>query len=71
MTLRYLRIFEAVCRHMSITRAAQELYLSQPSVSLAIGELEKKYEVRLFDRIGKSSTSPRPGRSSWAMPARS
>lgn len=53
MTLRYLRIFEAVCRHMSITRAAQELYLSQPSVSLAIGELEKKYEVRLFDRIGK------------------
>ena len=53
MTFRYLRIFEAVCRHMSITRAAQELYLSQPSVSLAIGELEKKYEVRLFDRIGK------------------
>ena len=53
MTLRYLRIFEAVCRHMSITRVAQELYLSQPSVSLAIGELEKKYEVRLFDRIGK------------------
>ena len=53
MTLRYLRIFEAVCRHMSITRAAQELYLSQPSVSLAIGELEKKYEVRLYDRIRK------------------
>ena len=53
MTFRYLRIFEAVCRHMSITRAAQELYLSQPSVSLAIGEQKKKYEVRLFDRIGK------------------
>ena len=61
MTLRYLRIFEAVCRHMSITRAAQELYLSQPSVSLAIGELEKKYEVRLFDRIGKKLYLTPPG----------
>lgn len=53
MTLRHLRIFETVCRHMSITRAAEELYLSQPSVSLAIAELEKKYDLRLFDRIGK------------------
>ena len=53
MTFRYLRIFEAVCRHMSITRAAQELYLSQPSVSLAVAELEKKYDLRLFDRIGR------------------
>ncbi|MGI5893914.1 MAG: LysR family transcriptional regulator [Candidatus Merdivicinus sp.] len=53
MTLRHLRIFEAVCRHMSITRAAEELYLSQPSVSLSIAELEKKYDLRLFDRIGK------------------
>lgn len=53
MTFRHLRIFEAVCRHMSITRAAEELYLSQPSVSLAIAELEKSYNVRLFDRIGK------------------
>lgn len=53
MTLRHLRIFQTVCRHMSITRAAEELYLSQPSVSLAISELEKKYDLRLFDRIGK------------------
>lgn len=53
VTFRHLRIYEAVCRHMSITRAAEELYLSQPSVSLAIAELEKTYRVRLFDRIGK------------------
>lgn len=53
MTFRHMRIFEAVCRHMSITRAAEELYLSQPSVSLAIADLEKNYNIRLFDRIGK------------------
>lgn len=53
MTFRHLHIFEVVCRHMSITRAAEELYISQPAVSLAISEIEKNYDIQLFERIGR------------------
>ena len=53
MTLRHLRIFAAVCECGSATRAAEQLYISQPAVSLAIRELEEYYGVRLFDRLGK------------------
>lgn len=54
MTLRHIRIFLAVCDNdNSITKAAQELFLAQPSVSFAIAELEKYYGVKLFDRISR------------------
>ncbi|MFV0402259.1 MAG: LysR family transcriptional regulator [Oscillospiraceae bacterium] len=53
MTIRHLRIFVAVCSEGSTTKAAEKLYLAQPTVSLAISELEKHYNVRLFDRISK------------------
>ena len=44
MTLRHLRIFVAVCTWGSITRAAEKLHMAQPSVSLAIRELEEYYQ---------------------------
>ncbi len=53
MTVRHLKIFLAVYQEMSITKAAQKLHLAQPSVSLAIKELEDKYQIRLFDRISR------------------
>lgn len=53
MTLRHLKIFVAVCEADSVTKAAQNLHLAQPSVSLAITELEEYYGVRLFDRISR------------------
>lgn len=53
MTLRHMRIFVEVYHQNSITKAAQMLHLAQPSVSLAIGELESYYGIRLFDRISK------------------
>ncbi len=53
MTIRHLRIFVAVCEQGSVTKAANKLYLAQPSVSLAISELEKFYGVKLFDRISR------------------
>ncbi len=53
MTIRHLRIFVAVCEEGSVTKAANKLYLAQPSVSLAISELEKFYGVKLFDRISR------------------
>ena len=53
MTLRHLKIFVAVCDYKTITKASEALYIAQPSVSLAISELEDYYGVRLFDRISR------------------
>ncbi|BCK01147.1 LysR family transcriptional regulator [Anaerocolumna chitinilytica] len=51
MTLRHMRIFVAVCTYNSITKAADSLFLAQPTVSLAIKEMEEYYGVSLFNRI--------------------
>ena len=53
MTIRHLKIFIAVYREMSITKAAEKLHMAQPGVSFAIKELEDTYHVRLFDRINR------------------
>lgn len=47
-----IRCFLAVARLQSFSRAADELYLSQPSVSRYIGQLEQEWEVELFQRGG-------------------
>ena len=52
MTIRHLRTFVIVFQKESITKASEILHVSQPSVSLAIQELENYYHIRLFDRIG-------------------
>ncbi len=54
MTIRHLRIFLSVCSNdCNTTKAAAELLMTQPAVSLAIRELEQYYGVQLFDRIGR------------------
>ena len=53
MTLRHMRILVAVFRQKSVTRAAESLHLAQPSVSLALRELEDYYGVTLFTRVGR------------------
>ena len=53
-TLRQLEIFVAVARHESVSRAADELALSQSATSTALGELERQFDTQLFDRIGKT-----------------
>lgn len=53
MTLRHFRIFMMVCDEGSMTAAAEKLYISQPSVSQAISELEHYYDVKLFERLGR------------------
>ena len=50
MTIRHFQIFTAVVDCRTMHQAAKELYLSQPSISQAIGELERHYEVKLFER---------------------
>lgn len=51
MTLRHLKIFITVYECLSFTKAGALLHLAQPSVSLAIRELEENYQKPLFDRI--------------------
>lgn len=52
-TLRHLQIFTEVARCQKMGEAAQKLYLSQSTVSQAIMETEKYYNVLLFERINK------------------
>ncbi|MBO6520409.1 MAG: LysR family transcriptional regulator [Rhodospirillales bacterium] len=54
MTLTQLKIFVAVADLGHVTRAAEALGLTQSAVSAAISALENQYEVKLFDRIGRS-----------------
>lgn len=51
LTLRHIEIFAMVCREGSITKAAQILHISQPTVSVAIKEMEDHYGNALFERI--------------------
>lgn len=52
-SLRQLTIFEAVARHLSYTRAAEELHLTQPAVFAQVKQLEEAIGLPLFERIGK------------------
>ena len=63
MTLDQLQIFLAVAQHMHFTRAAEALYITQPSVSAAIQSLEKQYGVKLFDRVGRHIELTQAGRT--------
>ena len=52
-TLPQLSVFEAVARHGSFTRAAEELYMAQPTVSVQIKKLTETIGLPLFEQIGK------------------
>ncbi len=52
-TFRQLRIFEAVARHLSFSRAAEELHLTQPAVSMQVKSLEAQAGLALFEQVGK------------------
>ncbi|QBE63287.1 LysR substrate-binding domain-containing protein [Pseudoduganella lutea] len=54
-TLRQLKIFEAVARHLSFSRAATELHLTQPAVSTQIRTLEAHAGATLFEQLGKKT----------------
>lgn len=45
-----MRYFQTVCRYGSITKAADELFVSQPTISFCIKELEDEFGVKLFHR---------------------
>ena len=54
MTLVQLRIFIAVAELGNVTKASKELGISQSAASAAIATIEDIYQVKLFDRVGRS-----------------
>ena len=54
-TFRQLKTFEAVARLLNYTRAAEELHLSQPAISMQIKQIEEHAGIALFEQIGKKT----------------
>ena len=53
VSIRQLLVFATVARHLSFARAAEELHLSPPAVSMQVSELESALGVPLFERAGR------------------
>ena len=52
-TFRQVKVFEAVARHLNYSRAAEELRMSQPGVSIHVRQLEAHAGLPLFEQLGK------------------
>jgi DNA-binding transcriptional LysR family regulator len=53
VTLRQLKVFEALSRHLSFSRAAEELHLTQPAVSMQVKQIEEQAGLPLTEMVGK------------------
>ena len=63
MTLNQLRYFCTASRCHSITKAAEELYVTQPTISMAIRDLEIEFGISLFSRKGNQLSLTQEGES--------
>lgn len=70
ITLAPLRALQAVARHGSFSRAATELGLTQPAVSMQISQLESRVGMPLLERVGKRATPTEAGELLLAHAAR-
>lgn len=61
LTLRQLQIFIVASRHASFARAAEELHLTQPAISMQIRQLEGAIGLALFERVGRRLTLTEAG----------
>lgn len=61
-TLRQLQVFEAIVRLGSFTRAAEELFLTQPTVSMQIKKLTDAVGLPLFEHVGRNVQPTEAGR---------
>ena len=64
-TLQQLKLFEAVSRNASYTRAAEELHLTQPAVSIQIKRLEEQMGLPLFEVVGKKIFATAAGKTMY------
>ena len=51
-----LKVFVSAAKHLSFTKASEELFISQPAITKHIQELETQYKSRLFERMGHTIT---------------
>ncbi len=59
MADRRLQVFHAVAKHLSFTKAADALFMTQPAVTFQIKQLEEYFSARLFDRAqGRITLTP-------------
>ncbi len=65
-TLRQLQVFEAIVRLGSFTRAAEELFLTQPTVSMQIRKLADVMGLELFEHVGRNITPTEAGMELYA-----
>lgn len=61
-TLRQLQVFESIGRKQSFTKAAEELHLTQPTVSMQVKKLSNILDVKLFEQVGRQVYLTEAGR---------
>jgi len=67
VTIRQLQVFEMVARHLSFTRAAEELFLTQPAVSMQIKQFEDIAGLALFERLGRKIYLTQAGQEMYRL----
>ena len=65
LTLQQLKLFEAVSRLGSYTRAAEELCITQPAVSIQIKRMEEQVGLALFEQVGKKTFPTAAGKTMY------
>ena len=63
MELYWLKYFQTIARIGSVSRAAEQIHISQPALSKTLSQLEEELGVRLFDRVGRNIVLNRYGES--------
>ncbi|MCM8612087.1 LysR substrate-binding domain-containing protein [Accumulibacter sp.] len=67
ITLRQLESFTAVARHRSFSKAAAELHLTQPAVSLQVGQIADTLGLPLFEQVGRTLVLTEAGEETLQM----
>ncbi len=67
MTIAQMQYFVAVCEYGTISKSAEMLHISQPSISLAIKDLEEQFGVTLFERENKRLSLSQEGRHMYEV----
>ena len=70
-TYEHTRVELCICiaKHQNMTKAARELYISQPTLSKHLGKLERELGIKLFNRVDNCYIPTYAAGVTWNMPA--